>query len=131
MKIPLQSDDLCEVIENCQTRIEITVISGNGNNREYYYVTINRPDMPKIVTEPENVKALPNTAAVFSIDATSNSVYPITYQWKRNGVVVAGATAATIEIPTVHENFNGYAMVCEIYSIGGDVRTSRQAYLTG
>jgi alpha-tubulin suppressor-like RCC1 family protein len=54
------------------------------------------------------------TAATFSLTATS--VEPISYQWRKNGVAISGATAASYTIPAVTTNDAGnYSCIVSDY----------------
>jgi uncharacterized repeat protein (TIGR01451 family) len=51
-----------------------------------------------VSTQPANVTVCPGQPAMFAVAATGAG---LTYQWRRNGVNIAGATAASFSIPSV------------------------------
>ncbi len=53
---------------------------------------------PVIFTQPQNASVLEGQTATFSVDATGA---PLNYQWRRNGVPIAGATAASYTTPAL------------------------------
>lgn len=53
---------------------------------------------PVITTQPTNASVMAGTAAMFTV-AIAGGTAPITYQWKRNGVAVSGATSPTYVTP--------------------------------
>jgi hypothetical protein len=55
-------------------------------------------DPPVIIDQPTSVIANPGEGAVLSVAATGGTP---TYQWKRNGVVVAGATQADLNFSAI------------------------------
>jgi hypothetical protein len=59
-------------------------------------LTVNAP--VTIVTPPASLAVSAGSAAAFSV--TVSGTEPITYQWKKNGISIPGATAATYEIPS-------------------------------
>jgi hypothetical protein len=48
---------------------------------------------------------LPNGTAIFSVDATGTG--PLTYEWRKNGTPIPGATSATLQITPVTTNDQG------------------------
>lgn len=53
---------------------------------------------PTISTQPQSQTVLAGTSVTFSVVA--NGSPPLTYQWRRNGANIAGATAATLTLPS-------------------------------
>jgi len=54
---------------------------------------------PAIVSQPESVSVDPGATATFAV-AASGSV-PLSYQWRRNGVALSGATGTTLTLTNV------------------------------
>ncbi|MEO8058177.1 MAG: immunoglobulin domain-containing protein [Burkholderiales bacterium] len=52
---------------------------------------------PSIATQPANTSVLVGQTATFSVVATGTA--PFTYQWRKNGTTIAGATAASYTTP--------------------------------
>ncbi len=53
---------------------------------------------PAITSQPADASAITGSTATFSVAATGSS---LSYQWKKNGVAIAGATSATYTTPAV------------------------------
>ena len=65
---------------------------------------------PSIVTQPASIAVTAGQAAQFSVVASGTM--PMTYQWQRNGVNLAGATSATLSIPNAQPtNAGDYRVV--------------------
>ncbi len=62
-------------------------------------------DAPLIVTPPAPQTALAGSSATFSVVTGTNG--PFSYQWLRNGIVIAGATAASYTTPTLESADSG------------------------
>lgn len=54
---------------------------------------------PAITTQPVDQTVLAGAGASFTVTATGTA--PLSYQWRRNGATIAGATTATYSIPSV------------------------------
>ncbi|MEY4088274.1 MAG: hypothetical protein RJB55_545, partial [Verrucomicrobiota bacterium] len=68
---------------------------------------------PVITRHPAAMSVTAGQSAQFSVEASGSQ--PFTFQWRRNGVVIAGATAATLPLPTTRvadaANAPGYTVV--------------------
>ncbi len=66
---------------------------------------------PLITSQPANATVTEGNTAQFSVAATGTA--PLTYQWRRNGAVIAGATAAAFVTPvlTIADNATQYSVV--------------------
>jgi hypothetical protein len=60
---------------------------------------------PSITTQPANQAVILGQTATFSVSATGTS--PLTYQWQKNQVNIAGATAAAYTTPATASADNG------------------------
>ena len=63
-------------------------------------------DMPTITTQPQNQTVAQGGTATFSVAATAGN--PLTYQWFKDGLALAGATSATLTLTNVQPNQIGY-----------------------
>jgi hypothetical protein len=72
----------------------LVMVDGAARRIPFYNVAA---PMPAIMTQPSNQVADPGKTATFSVVATGVPVP--TYQWKKNGKNIAGATAATYTTP--------------------------------
>ena len=70
-----------------------------------------------VTQNPQNVTACLGESATFSVTATGPD---LTYQWRKNGVAVAGATQATFTIDTVTET-DAANYLCVVSSSCGTV----------
>ena len=61
-------------------------------------ITASAPTAPQITTQPTNQTVNAGANVSFSVVATGTAT--LTYQWKKNGVNIGGATSATYTIPT-------------------------------
>lgn len=78
---------------------------------------------PTIVTQPANTTVWDGGAAPFSVQLASAP--NLTYQWKRNGTKVTGATASSLFLPTVTRAAdNGAVYACAITNTGSGFFTA-------
>ncbi|HWA26814.1 MAG TPA: immunoglobulin domain-containing protein [Lacunisphaera sp.] len=56
-------------------------------------------NVPTITTQPTNLTLTAGSGATFSVTATGEGT--LTYQWKKDGAAIAGATSASYSIPSV------------------------------
>ncbi len=82
---------------------------------------------PTITTQPKDASVRAGRRARFSVQATGAA--PLAYQWKKNGVDIAGATRATYKTPPVTSADNGSVFAVAVSNSGGSV-TSNNATLT-
>ena len=88
-------------------------------------LTVNVP--PSITTQPSSVTITSGQTATFSVTATGTA--PLTYQWKKNGASVSGATAASYTTPAETTADNGAQFTVVVTNSVGNV-TSNAATLT-
>jgi hypothetical protein len=75
------------------------VVSGTCNpSRTSNPVSLTVRDLPAITSQPTGMVVCAGQPASFSVSATGAS---LTYQWRRNGTPIAGATGATYSIASV------------------------------
>jgi len=86
------------------------------------------------VTAPTTISAQPagktvsvGQTATFSVTATGSGT--VSYQWKKNGTAINGATSATYTTPAAAASDNGSTFTVTVTSAGGSV-TSNNAILT-
>jgi hypothetical protein len=82
---------------------------------------------PAITIQPANQTVTAGQSATFSVTATGTAV--LSYQWKRGGMVVAGATRASYAIPVTAIGDSG-AIFTVVVSNGAGSVVSRAANLT-
>ncbi len=88
-------------------------------------LTVNVP--PSITTQPSSVTITAGQTATFSVTATGTA--PLTYQWKKNGTSISGATSASYTTPAETTADNGAQFTVVVSNSVGNV-TSNAATLT-
>lgn len=66
--------------------------------------TLYVPTRPRIITEPADQAVCPGTNVQLSLVAQGNNVG---YQWYKNGVLIPGATTATLTLPNYNYSMDG------------------------
>src|SRR6202030_3509471 len=82
---------------------------------------------PAITTQPASQVVTAGQAASFSVAASGTA--PLTYQWKKNGTPIAGATSATYSTPVTSTSDNGAPFTVVVSNAAGNA-TSNAATLT-
>jgi len=66
--------------------------------------------LPKIIAQPQSVNVIVGSA--FTLAVSANGFGSLTYQWRRNGVAINGATSATFSLSNAqHANAGAYDVV--------------------
>ena len=96
------------------------------NDAVYKIVYAGGGSAPVITNQPNNVTLTQGSNAVFSVTATGTA--PLSYQWRKNGVNINGATGASYTIANVTDANEGtYSVI--VSNASGSV-TSNNATLT-
>ena len=82
---------------------------------------------PSITTPPANVTVTAPAAATFSVVAAGTA--PLSYQWRRNGAPIAGATSASYVLTPTAVSDDGASFDVVVSNVAGSV-TSAAATLT-
>jgi hypothetical protein len=82
-------------------------------------IAISGPQPPVIVKAPVSATRYVGAAATFTVEAAG--VPPLTYQWKSNGVPVAGATSASLTLVNVQLAQSGSAYSVTVNTPNGSV----------
>jgi hypothetical protein len=85
------------------------------------------PGAPAITTQPANQAVTPGQSAAFSVTATGTA--PLSYQWRKNGANLSGATASSYTTPATASSDNGAQFTVVVSNSTGSV-TSSAATLT-
>jgi glucose/arabinose dehydrogenase len=86
------------------------VVSNGYGSTTSTVATLTVTTAPLITTQPQSVVAVQGATASFRVTATGTS--PLTYQWRRNGVNINGATAASYTVSAVTTaNAGNYSVV--------------------
>src|SRR5207249_797392 len=91
-------------------------------------LTVNpAPVAPTITTQPVNQTVAAGQTASFTVAATGTA--PLSYQWQKNGVNIAGATASSYTTPVTTTSDSGSTFAVVVSNTAGTV-TSSAATLT-
>ncbi|PYU85765.1 MAG: hypothetical protein DMG50_00140, partial [Acidobacteria bacterium] len=82
---------------------------------------------PSITTQPASQTVTAGQTAMFSMTATGTA--PLTYQWKKNSVAIAGATSSGYTTPATTSSDNGAQFTVVVSNVAGS-STSSAATLT-
>jgi hypothetical protein len=82
---------------------------------------------PAITSQPQNAGVAEGSSATFTVVATGPG---LTYQWRRNGVDIPGATAATYTTPVTTFADDGARFSVVVRNAHPDVAASEEATLT-
>ena len=82
---------------------------------------------PSITLQPANQSVTAGQTATFTVAATGTA--PLSYQWRKNGTAVAGATSSTYAMPSTTSSDNGSQFSVVVSNTAGSV-TSAAATLT-
>ncbi len=92
-----------------------------------YKISHNGVLAPQISIQPTSQLVSAGYAATYTVSANGDN--PLTYQWQRNGIAIAGATSPTYTIPGAQFADNGALFRCVITNSWGTV-VSRAATLS-
>ena len=81
---------------------------------------------PTVTTQPQNLSVLPGSSASFWVSATGTS--PLTYQWKKNGSDIPGATTSSYSTPPT-SNADSGALYSVVVTNSAGSATSNAASL--
>src|SRR6184192_3196882 len=85
------------------------------------------PVAPTITTQPVNQTITAGQTATFTVVA--NGTTPMTYQWKKSGMAISGATSSSYTTPATTSSDNGSQFTVVVSNVAGNV-TSSAATLT-
>ena len=107
-------------------QFSVTITNSFGNvTSNAATLTVNIP--PTISAQPTSQTVAVGQTATFSVTATGTGT--LTYQWKKNGTSISGATSASYTTPATIASDNGASFTVTITSTTGNV-TSNAATLT-
>ena len=101
-----------------QTPTTIISLTGTGTSA---------PVAPTITTQPVNQTVTAGQAATFTVVAAGTA--PLSYQWQKNGVNIAGATSASYTTPATTTSDSGATFRAVVTNSAGNA-TSNAAALT-
>ena len=83
---------------------------------------------PAITTQPAAQTVTEGQTATFSVTATGTA--PLTYQWKKDGTAISGATSSTYTTPATSNADNAAVFTVVVSNSAGTTVTSSNATLT-
>ena len=86
------------------------------------------PVAPSITTQPADQTVVEGATATFMVAADGTA--PLSYQWRKDGVAIAGATSASYTTPPTVLADDGALFDCVVDNPANSPATSRQALLT-
>lgn len=90
-------------------------------------LTVTSPTAPTITTQPANATVNAGATATFSVVASGTG--PLSYQWRKNGTAISGATAASYTTPATTTADSGATFSVVVTNSAGSA-TSNNATLT-
>ena len=107
----------------------VVISNGTGNvtSRAARLTVTAAASAPAITTQPADQSIHAGQTATFTVVATGSA--PLSYQWRRNGTAIPGATSASYTTPSQGTSDNGATFSVVISNSTGNV-TSRNALLT-
>src|SRR6185369_3207837 len=98
--------------------------SGNVTSRAARLTVTAAASAPTITTQPADQTIHAGQTATFTVVATGSA--PLSYQWRRNGTAIPGATGASYTTPSQSTTDNGATFSVVVSNGSGNV-TSRRA----
>jgi len=98
-----------------------------GSGGSVFRVEYTASQAPSITTHPANQTVSAGGSATFTVVASGTP--PLSYQWQRNGVDIAGATSSTYTLSNVSSADNGARFRARVTNSAGSA-TSNEATLT-
>ena len=83
----------------------VAISNAYGTTNSYAAVLTVLVSPPFIIAQPVNASILPGNNVAFAV--TAGGAAPLSYQWKFNGTNIAGATNASLSLPSVQSNNAG------------------------
>ncbi|MEJ8851979.1 immunoglobulin domain-containing protein [Variovorax rhizosphaerae] len=105
----------------------VTNVAGSATSGAAVLSVTAAPVAPSIVTQPASVTVVAGQTASFSVVADGSA--PSSYQWRRNGTTIPGATAVSYTLQNASAADNGAQVSVVVSNAAGSV-TSNAATLT-
>ena len=110
-----------------QFAVVVTNSVGNATSNAAILTVNPAPVAPSITTQPASQTVTAGQTATFSVTASGTA--PLSYQWRKNGTAISGATAASYTTPATPAADNGAQFSVVVTNSAGSV-TSNAATLT-
>lgn len=105
------------------SQISVRVSNSSGSVTSNSALLTVTPTAPSISTQPANAAVPVGAAATFSA-VVGGGTAPVTYQWKRNGTAIAGATGASYTIAKTAMSDDGATLVLAITNPAGTLSSA-------
>lgn len=86
-------------------KVKVTNSVGSTMSAEAVITVINRSTGPTFTTQPSNQTAYTGGSVTFTATATGNST--ISYQWRKNGTAISGATSSSLTLNNLQSSDAG------------------------
>lgn len=124
------------VLNSSSVTVSIVVTAEDTTTTKTYTVTVQRnfAGAPRIVVQPIPRIIAPNGSVTFNVEAVGSAT--LSYQWRKNGLNVAGATTSSYSLPSVQTANAGTYSVVVTNTLGsvtsdGALLTVAKAGVTG
>jgi hypothetical protein len=107
--------------------VAVTDTSGSVNSNVATLTVTATPIAPSITAQPASQTVIAGQTATFSV--TANGTAPLSYQWKKNGTAISGATSSSYTTPATQSSDSGSTFAMTITNTLGNI-TSNAATLT-
>ncbi len=96
--------------------------AADGTKTAVANIAIVVPIATAITTQPANVTAAVGHTASFNVVATGTGI--LTYQWKKGGSAISGATLSSYTTPSLTLSDTGSVFTCDVTGAGGTVASN-------
>lgn len=105
------------------SQITVAVSNAVGNMVSNNALLTVTPVAPTITAQPASVSVSVGAPASFAVGISGGSA-PLSYQWKRNGTTIAGATAASYSLAATASGDNGASFAVDVINPAGTVSSA-------
>ena len=106
--------------------VAVSNSAGTATSTEARLTVTATAEAPTVTTQPADQTVITGASASFSVSATGTS--PLTYQWKKDGIAIPGATSSTYTIAAT--SLTDSAVFAVVVSNGAGTAASSNATLT-
>ena len=109
--------------------VVVSNTAGSATSTDAKLTVTATAEPPTVTTQPDSQSVITGASASFSVSATGTS--PISYQWKKNGTNISGATSSTYTPPATSDADIGAVLVYSVVvTNSAGTATSTEATLT-
>lgn len=107
--------------------VVVTDTSGSVNSNAATLTVTAAPVAPSITAQPASQTVIARQTATFSVTASGTAT--LSYQWKKNGTIISGATSSSYTTPATQSSDSGSSFAVTVTNSLGNI-TSNAATLT-